>query len=243
MRANEAAFWAVVVTAAQALLGCGGTKSPAGAPAGERVVRWAPAPGAFDTDAVPVEDFARRLEPGAVPPVTSDLPSRGPAGAPVTIQLFSDFECPFCAQAAPIVREIEAEFGSNVRVLWRNLPLPSHRHAELAAVAATLVYRARGGAAFWRFHDALFDAAPGGLDEPLIERLAKREGVARDSIRAALETGAGGSLAADLRAGDAAGVEGTPAFVVNDWLVTGVVPYPLFRSLVARALAEARPNR
>jgi protein-disulfide isomerase len=240
---SRTALWAALLAAAQALVGCGGTQAPAGAPAGERVVRWAPAPGAFDAEAIPVEDFAKRLEPSAVPAVSPDLPSRGPAAAPVTIQLFSDFECPFCAQASPIVRELEAEFGASVRLVWRNLPLSTHAHAERAAVAATLVHRTRGGAAFWRFHDALFDAAPGGLDEAQIERLAKREGVARASIDAALETGAGGGLAADLRAADLAGVEGTPAFVVNDWIVTGVLPYPLFRSLVARALAEARPKR
>jgi len=232
-------LWAVALSAAQALLGCGGTNSPAGPPAGERVVTWAPAPGAFGAEAVPVEDFAKRVAPGAVPPVTPELPSRGPPRAPVTIQLFSDFECPFCAQAAPIVRELESDFGGNVRIVWRNLPLPSHAHAERAAVAGTLIFRTRGGAAFWRFHDALFAAAPGGLDEGVIERLAKREGLARASIEAALETGAGGSLAADLRAADVVGVEGTPAFVVNDWMVTGILPYPLFRSLVARALAEA----
>jgi protein-disulfide isomerase len=162
----------------------------------------------------------------------------------VTIHLFSDFECPYCARVPPLLREIEAEFGGNVRTVWHNFPLPHHPHAELAAVAGVLVYRTRGGAAFWRFHDAVFEAAPrSGLDQTIIEYLASREGVAPAHLRAAVSTGADGRIAADVAAGDEAGVEGTPAFFVNDRMVTGTLPYPEFRALVRTALAEARAVR
>jgi protein-disulfide isomerase len=161
----------------------------------------------------------------------------------VTIHLFSDFECPYCARVSPVLREIEAEFGGNVRTVWHNFPLPHHPHAELAAVAGVLVYRARGGAAFWRFHDAVFEAAPRGLDPTIIEFLANREGVAPARLRAAVPTGADGRIAADVAAGDAAGIDGTPAFFVNDRMVTGVLPYSEFRALVLRALDEARAPR
>ena len=232
------ALWAVVaVTAAQALLGCGGKEAPAESAAGAVL---APAPGAFDAEALPVEEFARRIDPASVPVVSSAQPSRGPADAPVTIHVFSDFECPFCAQAVPVLREVEGEFGGSVRIVWHDFPLPSHEHAELAAVAGALVFRERGGAAFWRFHDAIFDAAPGGLDETLVRTLAKREGVDSARIDAALPTGADGRLAAEVKSAEAAGVEGTPAFIVNDWMVTGVMPYPVFRALVVRALAESK---
>jgi len=232
------ALWAVVVvTTAQALLGCGGKEAPAESAAGAHL---APTPGAFDAEAPPVEEFARRLDHAAIPVVTSEQPSRGSAAAPVTIQVFSDFECPFCAQAVPVLREVEGEFGGNVRIVWHDFPLPAHQHAELAAVAGVLVFRERGGAAFWRYHDAIFDAAPGGLDEKLVRTLAKREGVDPARIDAALPTGADGRLAADVRIAEAAGVEGTPAFIVNDWMVTGVMPYPIFRALVVRALTESK---
>jgi protein-disulfide isomerase len=195
------ALWAVVVATAQALLGCGERPEPAAPPGrGER------APFGLDAaETIDVDAFSVRIDRGLIPAVSCDNPSRGPAAAPVTIHLFSDFECPFCAHAVPVLREIESEFGGSVRTVWHDFPLPSHPHAELAAVAGVLVYRTRGGAAFWRFHDALF-----------------------------------GRLAADLAAGDRAGVEGTPAFLVNDRRVTGIVPYAAFRALVIVALAEAK---
>jgi len=239
MRASTA-LGAAVLAAAQALLGCGRTQSTAGSPAAGRDERLAVASGAFETEAIDVDSFARRIDPSLVPLATVDHPSRGPAQAPVTIRIFSDFECPFCARAVPVMREVEAEFGGRVRTVWFHFPLPGHPHAELAAVAGVLVYRARGGVAFWRFHDALFDVADSGLSASVIERLASREGVAPATLRAALATGANGKVAADFAAGDAAGVRGTPAFLVNDRMVTGVMPYPEFRALVAKALSEAK---
>jgi protein-disulfide isomerase len=227
------ALGAVVTTTALALLdGCTGVQRLPG----EHALAG---PGAHD-DAIDIDSFATRIDKDKVPLATADHPSRGPAGAPVTIHLFSDFECPYCRSVGPVLREIEAEFGGNIRTVWHNFPLPGHPHAELAAVAGVLVYKRRGGAAFWRFHDATFDAAEGGLDPGLIEALASREGVDPATVRAALATGADGRVAADIAAADKTGVEGTPAFVVNDRMVTGVLPYPEFRALVAHALAEAR---
>jgi protein-disulfide isomerase len=230
---KRAALGAVVATAALALLdGCGGMQRLPG----EHALAG---PGVRD-DAIDIDSFATRIDPKKVPLATTDNPSRGPAAAPVTIHLFSDFECPYCRGVGPVLREIEAEFGGSVRTVWHNFPLPGHPHAELAAVAGVLVYRRRGGAAFWRFHDATFDAAAGGLDPAVIQALARREGVDPATLRAALATGADGRIALDIATGDAAGIEGTPAFFVNDRMVTGVLPYPEFRALVLRALAEAR---
>jgi protein-disulfide isomerase len=234
----RAALRAAVLAAAQALLGgCGG--STAAAPSTAPNALGAPGVEAIDVDA-----FAERIEPSRIPLASAELPSRGPVSAPVTIHLFSDFECPYCALVPPLLREIETEFGGNVRTVWHNFPLPHHPHAELAAVAGVLVYRARGGAAFWRFHDAVFEAAPrSGLDQTIIEYLASQEGVPPTHLRAAVSSGADGRVAADVAAGDAAGVEGTPAFFVNDRMVTGTLPYPEFRALIQRALAEARAPR
>jgi protein-disulfide isomerase len=230
------ALRAAALAAALALFG-GCAASTARAPSA------APHAPAAPVETVDVDAFAERIEAGRIPLASAELPSRGPATAPVTIHLFSDFECPYCARVAPVLREIEVEFGGNVRTVWHNFPLPHHEHAELAAVAGVLVYRARGGAAFWRFHDAVFEAAPYGLDRTIIEFLANQEGVTPATLRAALPTGADGRVAADIAAGDLAGVQGTPAFFVNDRMVTGVLPYPEFRALVRTALNEARARR
>ena len=231
------AHWAVVLTTAQALLACAGTSEPL-APSERNGAR--PPFGVSAADTIDVDAFSERIDPGLIPPESGAHPSRGSAAAPVTIHLFSDFECPFCAHAVPVLREIEREFGGNVRTVWHDFPLPSHPHAELAAVAGVLVYRTRGGAAFWRFHDALFDAAPDGLDDTVIQWLARREGVSPAALRAAEGSGADGHLAADIAAAEKAGIEGTPAFLVNDRRVTGVIPYAAFRALVLRTLSEAK---
>lgn len=181
-----------------------------------------------------------QVEQSRVPIPRSDAPSRGPASAKVTIQIFSDFECPFCAGVVPLLRGIEAEFGGSVRFVWHDFPLPMHPHARRAAAAAREVYVSRGGAAFWRFHDAVFEAQARGLDARVIDRLAAREGVDPRRYSLAVTTGVhDASIDADVRAGDAAGVDGTPAFFVNDYLRVGAMPVQAMRALVRQALRDA----
>ena len=196
----------------------------------------APLEAAPATDA----DFpATKVPRERVPVPRQNAPSRGPANAPVTIQIFSDFQCPYCALAAPVVRDLESEFGGSIRVVWRNFPLPMHPSARIAAAAALEVYAERGGAAFWRFHDALFKAQERGFDDVAIERLARQEGVDPARYRAALDGQAHeSSIEADVQAGIAAGIDGTPAFFVNDWLAVGALPYEEFRKVVLRALRD-----
>src|SRR5579884_2110455 len=70
------------------------------------------------------------LEPQRWPVETQGHPALGPAGAPVTIVEFSDFECPFCGQQFPILKKIEADFGGKIRVVYRQMPLTNlHPHA------------------------------------------------------------------------------------------------------------------
>jgi len=181
-----------------------------------------------------------RVDARSVPVPPADAPSRGPAGAPVTIQVFSDFECPFCAVAAPLLHQVESEFGGSVRIVWRNLPLEMHPHAALAAETALEVYAERGGAAFWRFHDATFAAQRNGLDENVIQSLAESCGVDRARYRAALTAHThAAKIEADLSAADKAGINGTPAFFVNDYKAIGAIPYEEMRLIVRQALRDA----
>ena len=77
---------------------------------------------------------------------------RGPARAPVTLVEYGDFECPYCGQAEPVIRELLAGHG-DVRYVWRHLPLNDvHPHAQLAAEAAEA---ASDQGAFWPMHDLL----------------------------------------------------------------------------------------
>ena len=93
---------------------------------------------------------ARRPRPSPVDPERDHI--RGPADAPVTLVEYGDFECPYCGQAEPVVRELLAD-DDDLRYVWRHLPLTDvHPHAQLAAEAAEA---AAAQGAFWEMHDLL----------------------------------------------------------------------------------------
>jgi Na+/H+ antiporter NhaA len=137
---------------------------------------------------------------------------RGPIDAPVTVVEYGDFECPFCGQAEPVVRELLRDFG-DVRYVWRHLPLNDvHPRAQLAAEASEA---AGEQGAFWELHDLLLDhqnalgpddlvgyAEQLGLDvERFADDLRERVGAAR--------------VADDVDSADLSGVSGTPTFFIN----------------------------
>jgi protein-disulfide isomerase len=88
--------------------------------------------------------------PGASPPH-----ARGDASATVTIEEFGDFQCPPCGALHPELKKLEAEFGSRLRVIFRERPLMQiHKHALIAARAA----EAAGlQGRFWEMHDKLYE--------------------------------------------------------------------------------------
>ena len=223
----------------------GGTPPPASAgptsPGGGPAAFETGTPGllAMPTSSAP-ELAGERVDARSVPVPPADAPSRGPANAPVTIQIFSDFQCPFCAMAAPLVQQVESEFGASVRIVWRNLPLEMHPYAALAAETGLEVYAERGGAAFWRFHDATFAAQRNGLNEGVIQSLAEACGIDKARYKAALAAHThAAKIEADLDAADKAGINGTPAFFVNDYKAIGALPYEEMRMLVLQALRDA----
>src|ERR1700739_969581 len=77
----------------------------------------------------------------------------GPASAPVTIEFFSDLQCPQCARYEPIVKSLKNEFGDKVRLILRHFPLSSHENAALAACAAEA---AANQHKFWEMAEALY---------------------------------------------------------------------------------------
>src|SRR5690606_18619747 len=105
-------------------------------------------------------DLPRRPvpDPNAVYRVPIDgRPSHGPADALVTIVVFADFECPFCARVQPTLQEVADRYGRDVRFVFRHNPLSFHPNALPAALAAEEVFRQRGARGFFRYHDLLFE--------------------------------------------------------------------------------------
>jgi protein-disulfide isomerase len=104
---------------------------------------------------------------------TGDLPALGPANAPVTLVVFSDFECPYCAQFTGMVRnEILPAEGERVRLVFRHFPLPMHPWARRAAEAAACAYEQKNES-FWSLHDFFFDhqqeLTPENLQQKVLE--------------------------------------------------------------------------
>lgn len=138
---------------------------------------------------------------------------RGPEDAPVTVVEYGDFECPYCGQAESVLRELLAEFGDEVRYVWRHLPLTDvHPRAQVAAEAAEAA--AKQGA-FWEMHDLLLDHQD-ALRIPDLLRYAEelRLDVERFEEDVRKHDGAG-RVAEDVDSADLSGVSGTPTFFIN----------------------------
>jgi Na+/H+ antiporter NhaA/protein-disulfide isomerase len=137
---------------------------------------------------------------------------RGPLDAPVTVVEYGDFECPFCGQAEPVVRELLRDFG-DVRYVWRHLPLNDvHPNAQLAAEAAEA---AAEQGAFWELHDLLLGNQAALRPRDLIGYAAQLGLDVERFTRALREHTGAGRVADDVDSADLSGVSGTPTFFVN----------------------------
>jgi protein-disulfide isomerase len=176
-----------------------------------------------------------------VPAPDATTPFRGDPSAPVVIQEFADFQCPFCERVLPTLAEVEKEFGSKVKIVWRHLPLPFHQDAQLAAEAAQEVFAQKGSAVFWRYHDALFEAQETGIGRDVLESIAQRMGVDMPRFRRALDSQKHRpKVDADAKIASDAGINGTPSFVINGYLVAGAQSSPAFKKVIRRALDEKK---
>ncbi len=178
-----------------------------------------------------------------IPAPDAQSPIKGPASAKVTIQIFSDFQCPFCKRVEPTLAELEKEYGGKIRFVWRHMPLPFHADAPLAGQAAQEAFKQKGNSAFWKFHDKLFEAQGSGDDaikRPALEKIAGELGLNMDQFKAALDSNAHkAKLDADTKIGNDAGINGTPAFVINGYYLSGAQPAAAFKKLINRALKDA----
>jgi protein-disulfide isomerase len=171
-----------------------------------------------------------------VPAPTKDNPFKGPENAKIVIQEFSDFQCPFCSRVNPTVEQILKEYPKEVKVVWRNMPLPFHADAPLAAEAAHEVFVQAGNKGFWKYHEKLF-ANQQAIKRPDLEKYAEELGVDMTKFRAALDNHTHKALIdKDVDAAKQAGVSGTPAFTVNGYFVSGAQPFPAFNKVIKLAL-------
>jgi Na+/H+ antiporter NhaA len=161
---------------------------------------------------------------------------RGNGAAPVTLLEYGDFECPYCANAAPTIRRILEHHSQDVRYVFRHLPLTDvHPNAQTAAEAAEA---AAAQGMFWEMHDRLFGQQESGLSD--IYRHAADIGLdltrfAEDMRRRRYA----GRIAEDVRSADASGVSGTPTFFVNGRRHVGVYDVDTLTAAVKAAQTAA----
>lgn len=169
--------------------------------------------------------------------IAADGPSKGPADAAVTIIEFSDFQCPYCSRALPVLEEVLNLYPNDVRVVYRHLPLDSiHPRARVAAEASLC---ADDQGKFWEYHDVLF-ANNRALEDEDLRGNAETVGLDVDAfLQCMTEERYAVKVEADLEAGRAVGLSGTPAFFVNGLLLSGARPVEDFVRLIDLELGRS----
>jgi len=158
----------------------------------------------------------------------------GPADAKVTVVEFSDFQCPYCSRAATAVDQIKEKYGTRVRFVFRQFPLPMHQNARGAAEAA-LAANAQGK--FWEFHDKMFQNQS-KLERADLEGFAKDVGLDVAAFKKALDSKTyAADVDADMKLGESVAVNGTPTMFINGARVQNPTSFEAISAQIDGALS------
>jgi protein-disulfide isomerase len=179
---------------------------------------------------LPGEEFQRVEAP-------AHSPTEGPAGAPVTLVAWMDFQCPFCLRASGTLKELRERYGDDLRVVFRHQPLDFHEQARAAALASMAAHQQ---GRFWEMAEALFEHQAEFEQEPW-EQLAESLGLDLDAFRGDLSGSTlEGWVDQDIRDGKSAGARGTPTFFINGRKVAGAQSLPVFKKIIDEERAAGR---
>jgi protein-disulfide isomerase len=164
-----------------------------------------------------------------------DSPRKGETTAPIQIVEFSDFQCPYCSDAAAVVRQVQEKYGDKVSVVYRHYPLPMHPQAHRAAQASQCA-NDQGG--FWKFHDSLFAEQKAWTDEDF-EKYAKAADIKVKDFKKCMETNThAATVDEDMEDGRMVGMNGTPGFYINGIVLSGARPIEDFVQVIDAELAR-----
>jgi protein-disulfide isomerase len=163
---------------------------------------------------------------------------QGPADAPLTLVEYGDYECPYCGAAYPIIKEVQARMGDQLRFVFRNFPIStSHPHAEHAAEAAEA---ASAQSRFWPMHDLLY-ANQQRLGDQDLHAYAERLGLDLERFDHELaEHVHAARVHDDFLTGVRSGVNGTPSFYINGARHNGSFDTETLLTALQRATASER---
>jgi protein-disulfide isomerase len=152
--------------------------------------------------------------------VKDDSNRIGTESAKVTLVEFGDFQCPSCAAAHPIVKQILQDYKNKIFFVFRNFPLPMHKNAQIAAEAAEGAGAIGGQKKYWEMHDKLFENqnewAENNKPLDLFIEYSKELELDTDKFKKAVEQNKfQGKIQKDINDGNSIGVNGTPTFFVN----------------------------
>ena len=170
--------------------------------------------------------------------ITEECQVEGKKSAQIVIQQFTDFECSYCAKGAHTMRQLAKEFPDKIKVVYRNLPLPFHKHSALAARATTAVclYKPH---LLNAFHNGIFENQDRFVNEgeKFILELADKIGydsrkllddMDRPSVMEQIKN--------DRELAEQHKFKGTPSFIIGDEDVVGAYPIEHFRDIINRKL-------
>ena len=166
----------------------------------------------------------------------------GPANAPVTIEFFSDLQCPQCARYEPMVKSVRGEFNDKVRMVIRHFPIAGHEHAELAACAAEAAANQKK---FWEMAEALYKTqwmwAKAPAPRTIIMDQAKQLGLDADRFEKDMDgTEVRERIGTDLQRAKSLGVKIAPSVVINGYNVPNTeFNEDGLRTVIKNALAKA----
>lgn len=165
-------------------------------------------------------------------------PVSGPATAPVTIVVFSDYQCPFCKRAEKTLASLRETFGDKLRFVWKDQPLAFHTRAIPALELAHEARRQRGDVGFWKVHDLLMDSQR--LDDDDLRRIAREANLDVAKAMAAVEGRRHWSPESDdALLAKKLHVTGTPRFFINGRSLTGAQPVESFSRVIREELEHA----
>jgi protein-disulfide isomerase len=181
-------------------------------------------------DAQPV---AERIK-SAIQVDLNDAKVLGAENAPITVVVFSDFQCPFCKRVVPTIHQLVKDYESKVRVAFRHNPLPMHKNA-MSAAKASLAAGEQGK--FWEMHDALFEEQPQLATDEGIEKIAQKVGLNMPKFKKDWKsTKFDAQIKTDMDFARKNGATGTPAFFVNGVYLKGAKPIASFKEVIDKLL-------
>jgi protein-disulfide isomerase len=150
-------------------------------------------------------------------PVSDQDHSFGPAGAPLTLVEYGDYQCPYCGEAFPVIKQLLQQYHGKIRFIFRNFPI-QEIHPEAVDAAFVAEFASEHGE-FWQAHDLLYENQT-ELGPQLYQKICEQLGLsAADLEKAATENAFTARIRADEEGGIRSGVNGTPTFFLNGAIV------------------------